>query len=85
MRLTDIEWLRYVTFGIVAGGIIGATNTAAFQLAYSLPIAIAGAVTLTGAIAIVIYAMVSQLLNQLPTADDGTDTEPTEPTAEDTA
>jgi len=75
MRLTDIEWLRYVTFGIVAGGIIGATNTAAFQLAYSLPIAIAGAVTLTGAIAIVIYAMVSQLLNQLPTTDDDPETD----------
>lgn len=84
MKLTDIEWLRFTIFALVAGGVIGATNTAAFQIRYTLPVAIVGAVTLVGVIGIVMYAMISQLLNR-PPADDSSDTEPAEPTTEDTA
>lgn len=64
MILTDREWLRFVTVGIVAGGGLGATYTAALlYLGHVLAWATAGAIIATGAIALFVHVAVRKLLD----------------------
>jgi len=65
MMLTDREWLRFVTFGIVAGAILGALNTGALVLAGRAPLgAMVGAVLGIGVLALLFHAAVRYLLDR---------------------
>lgn len=78
MILTDAEWLRFVTFGIVSGGIFGAVHTAAFYLlGEPLPVAIGGAVVWTATVAVVIHFALQKLLDRSLTTTDDTDADQT--------
>lgn len=77
MIFTDREWLRYVTFGIVVGTILGATNTAALLIqGFVLPRAVVTATLFGGVIALVVHAIVRTLLDRAtepPEPSEGTD------------
>jgi hypothetical protein len=80
MMLTDREWLRFVTFAFVAGGVFGVTYTGALQSAgRSLMSALGGAVVGTGLLAIALHLVLRYLIDRAsePPADDT----PTEDTA----
>ena len=65
MMLTDTEWLRFVSFGVVAGGALGAGYTGALaSLGRSLPMSIAGAVVATGVIALLAHLFLRHYLNR---------------------
>jgi hypothetical protein len=63
MILTDREWLRFMSFALVVGGVLGAVNTGALLVA-GLPLhyALVGAIGFTGALALVIHAVIRYLL-----------------------
>jgi len=74
MMLTNTEWLRFVTFGIVAGGTLGASYTAALVAAgRTLPTAMGGAVISTGVIAVLVHLTLRQLLNREVNHTDDTE------------
>lgn len=65
MMLTDTEWLRFVSFGVVVGGTLGSGYTAALaSLGRSLPMSSAGAVVATGVIALLAHLFLRHLLNR---------------------
>lgn len=87
MIFTDREWLRYVTFALVVGAILGATNTAALVIqGFALPRAVVTAVVFAGALALVVHAIVRTLLDRAtepPEPSESTDT-PTDTDTTDT-
>lgn len=74
MILTDREWLRFVTFSLVAGAILGALNTGALVLAGREPLgAMAGAVIGLGVLGLLFHATVRYVLDRAsepPTTED---------------
>lgn len=80
MMLTDREWLRFVTFALVAGGGFGALYTGALSLrGHTLAWAIMGAVIATGLMALVVHLGVRHALDELTDAAiEPTDSETTE-------
>lgn len=69
MLLTDREWLRFVTFGLVVGSTLGALYTAALlSLGNTLTGATAGAVVAGGGFAIVSHLACRWVLNRETTA-----------------
>lgn len=73
MMLTDREWLRFVTFALVVGGVLGATYTGALLAAgRALPTALAGAVVGSGLLAVVVHLALRYLLDRAsePPAED---------------
>lgn len=78
MILTDREWLRFVTFGLVTGGILGALYTGALTVYGRPPLwAMVGAVTGVGVLAILVHLVMRYLLDRAtaPPAAAGDDTE----------
>jgi len=65
MILTDREWLRFVTFALFTGGVLGALYTGALVV-YGRPAvwAMAGAVTGVGLLALGVHLVVRYLLDQ---------------------
>lgn len=83
MLLTDTEWLRFVTFAIVVGGVIGGTNVGALLVAgWPLGRALATGITLVAVLALVVHAVIRTLMQraipaeEAPAEDSPTD-EPT--------
>lgn len=73
MILTDREWLRFVTFGLFTGGVLGALYTGALFVYGRPPLwAMAGAVTGVGVLAIGVHLVVRYLLDRAtaPPADE---------------
>jgi putative flippase GtrA len=72
--LTDREWLRFVTFGILAGSVLGASYTAALLLrGHPFPVAIALAVAGTGILAVLVHLAIRYGLDRAtdpPSGDD---------------
>ncbi len=71
--LTDREWLRFVSFALVAGGTLGSAYTGTMALrGHSLPWALAAGVVGTGAIALVVHVALRILLDRAsePPAED---------------
>lgn len=86
MILTDREWLRAMTFALVVGGVLGATNTGALLVnGWPLTHALVGAITFTTTIALVVHGVVRTLLDRAtdPTPTDSTET-PTDSDPSDT-
>lgn len=80
MILTDHEWLRFVTFGIVAGGVVGAAYTGALALRGHPPLwAIAAGTVAPALIALAVHLAIRHLL------DRATDPPATEAATEETA
>jgi uncharacterized protein (DUF58 family) len=76
MMLTDTEWLRFTTFALIAGAILGATNTAGLLLlGYPMGTALVVAVTFLGALALVFHAIVRYLLDTAAEREPPADTE----------
>ena len=86
MILTDHEWLRFVTFALAAGGVLGAANTGALLLVgWPLDDALVFAAAFMGALALVVHAMLRALLDQATESraegeDEQPDDQPTEET-----
>lgn len=82
MILTDREWLRFVTFGIVAGAVLGALYTAALitrghPLVWATAFGIAG----SGVLAAIVHVAVRILLDRATDPATGsTDTETSDTT-----
>jgi len=75
MTLTDIEWLRFVTFAFVAAGIWSAVTLAALLgNGMTLAESTVGAVGLTGGLGVTLHFTIRKLLNRPLTADDGENT-----------
>lgn len=78
MLLTDREWLRFVTFGLVVGSTLGALYTAALlALGNTLTGATAGAVAAGGVFAVIAHVSMRWMLDRQTTgagadADDAT-------------
>lgn len=88
MILTDREWLRFVTFALFAGGVVGAAYTGALALRGHPPMwAIGAGVIAPGLIAVAVHLAIRYLLDRAstPTSDAESIEEPTDDTAEDTA
>lgn len=89
MILTDHEWLRFVTFALVVGTILGAVNTGALLGAlWPLDRAMVGAIAFGGVLALVVHAILRVLLDQATDPGDGEaepDDEPAEEAAEEAA
>ena len=65
MMLTDREWLRFVTFSLLAGAILGSLNTGALVLAGRQPLgAMAGAVVGLGVLVLLFHATVRYVLDR---------------------
>ena len=82
MTLTDIEWLRFVTFAFVAAGIWSAVTLAAL-LGNGMTIveSTVGAVGLTGGLGVTLHLTIRKLLHRPLTADEpDTDENPAEET-----
>ena len=78
MIYTDREWLRFVTFALVAGATLGVAYTTALGLAGHPPAFAAGAgIAGTGLLALVVHVAVRWLLDAAATPPS-TDTEPTD-------
>lgn len=79
MTLTDIEWLRFVTFAFVAAGIWSAVTLAALLgNGMSIVESTVGAVGLTGAVGVTLHLTIRKLLNRpLTTENDEAATEET--------
>ena len=79
MMLTDREWLRFVTFAIVAGGGLGSVYTGALFLIGNPPVwAIAGGVVAGGVIGLIAHLAIRYVLDRAsePPAEE-TNTEDT--------
>ena len=91
MLLTDREWLRFVTFGLVVGSTLGALYTAALlSLGNTLTGATAGAVVAGGGFAVISHLACRWVLDrETTTTADVSDATPGEEgeteTMEDTA
>ncbi|MFW5956338.1 MAG: hypothetical protein ACOCQY_02930 [Halorhabdus sp.] len=78
MMLSDREWLRFVTFGIVAGATAGALYTGALLVfGQSLVGAMVGAVVGCGVFAVLVHVTLRYLVNRAlePAAGNTTDSE----------
>jgi len=82
MIATDREWLRFTTFGVVAGGIVGASYTGALVVrGHAPPWAIAGGAIATGVLAILAHIALRYSIDfatdpsRTETPTDDTDTE----------
>jgi hypothetical protein len=77
VKLSDFEWLRFVTFAFVASGIVGAVTTGTFILNGVPPqTAMAGTVVWCGAIAVVLHFTMRRLLaDSTASSDDQTQEE----------
>lgn len=65
MILTDREWLRFVTFGIVVGACLGALYTGALVvLGHTLAWAVAGGVIGTGVMAVLAHVALRYVLDR---------------------
>ena len=65
MILTDREWLRFVSFALTAGAVIGALNTGALLLAgNTLLWAMIGAISIGGVLALVAHGGIRYLLGR---------------------
>ena len=65
MILTDREWLRMVTFALVAGGVLGASYAGALTYTGHDPLgATVGGVGATGAIAVLAHVVLRHLLDR---------------------
>jgi len=76
MMLTDREWLRFVTFALVVGGVTGTLYTGALLTGgRSLPTALAGAVVGSGVLAVVVHLALRYLLDRAsePPAEETTE------------
>jgi hypothetical protein len=80
MILTDREWLRFVTFGILVGAVFGALYTGALLLrGHPFPVAIPLAIAGTGVLAAVVHVGVRYALDQAtdpPSGDADAETAP---------
>jgi hypothetical protein len=74
VKLSDFEWLRFVTFAFVASGITGSVTTGAFILNGVPPLtAMAGSAAWGGAIAVVLHLTMRRLLaDSTASSDDQT-------------
>jgi len=64
MMLSDTEWLRFVSFGIVAGGALGVGYTGALLgLGRTLPTAMAGSVVATGLMALLLHVILRKMID----------------------
>lgn len=82
MMLTDREWLRFVTFGIVVGAVLGALYSGTLVVYGRPPLhAMAGATIGSGFIAIVFHVAMRGVLDRwgdpTPETDQDADTEHT--------
>lgn len=78
MMLTDHEWLRFVSFALVAGGVLGALYTGALRaMGRGLTGAMVGAVLGTAALAILTHLVMRWVLDRasapVETDSDATD------------
>lgn len=79
MILTDREWLRYMTFAMVVGGVLGATNAGALLVnGFPLTQAVVLALTLTGAVALIVHGVVRVLLDRATTPPTDSTEQPTD-------
>lgn len=68
MMLTDHEWLRFVSYGILVGGVLGATNAGGLLISrWPLKFALVGALGLVGVVALVVHAIARTLLDRATT------------------
>ena len=83
MMLTDREWLRMVSFALVAGAVLGATYTGALFLRGHAPAwAIAAGIVGPGILAILVHVTLRYVLDrQIDAALDSSD-EPTDDAAD---
>jgi hypothetical protein len=80
VKLSDFEWLRFVTFAFVASGIVGSVTTGAFILnGMPVQMAMAGSAAWGGAIAVVLHLTMRRLLADATASSD--DQQPEEDTA----
>ncbi len=74
MMLTDREWLRFVTFALAAGGVLGASYTAALSAVGRTPVgALVGGVIGMGVLAVLFHLAIRYLLDRAtkpPTTDE---------------
>jgi hypothetical protein len=71
MKLSDFEWLRFVTFAFVASGIVASVTTGAFILNGVPPeTAMAGSAAWGGAIAVVLHLTMRRLLADSTASSD---------------
>lgn len=81
MMLTDREWLRFVTFALVVGGVLGALGTGALAVAFGRGLvgSLVGGVGWTASLAILFHLTVRALLDRAyqPTTDTTDATEET--------
>lgn len=69
MILTDREWLRFVTFALVAGGILGASYTGALAVVGRPPVhAITGGILASGVLGVVVHLVMRRLLDRATAA-----------------
>ena len=81
MMLTDREWLRFVTFALVAGAVLGALYTGTLAVYGRPPLhAMAGATIGSGFIAIVFHVAMRAVLDRWGEPTPDTDHTPTEET-----
>ena len=82
MILSDTEWLRFVSFGMFAGGTLGAIYTGALlALGRTLPTALAGSVVATGIVTLLLHLFVRKMID----AEIETAAAPTDDQTEDTS
>lgn len=85
MMLSDREWLRFFTFAMIVGGILGAVYVGALRVSgWPLMEALVAAIALVAVLALVLHAIVRTLLDGSGGEADSAPDEPAE-TQEDTA
>lgn len=75
MMLTDREWLRFVSFGLFAGAVLGTVYTGALVVSGRPPVhAMTGSVAGGGVLAITVHVVIRHLLDRAsePPAEDTT-------------
>jgi len=65
MMLSDREWLRFVTFGIVSGAVLGALYTGALLImGQSIIGAMAGSITGCAVLALLVHVPIRKLIDR---------------------
>jgi len=78
MMLTDREWLRFVSFALLAGGALGSAYSGALVArGHTLELAIGGPVAAVGVIALVVHVAMRYLIDRASEPPAETPTEDT--------
>ena len=79
MIATDREWLRFVSFAVLVGGVLGAAYTGALAMrGHTLWWAIAGGVIATGGMAAIVHVALRYTLDAATDPSPSTDADPTD-------